>query len=248
MDFRLGIAIIFLFVTIGCTSSETHLQTEYEANYNHEYEQTEPILYEVEPDESNKVSTSNDLIEDIPNEDLLWYPIDDNRFNDMYRIPPSSSRISSGPNVWPTSSGWGFRGVPLGTDRETDIVRFYFGEWVLGDELGIGHIHAQPNEHHMGNTLIIAQDSVVFHQFHSGHVRINNNPRFLFVFQDRWQYSWERNKPVFESLGFHNAYIVAMAIFDEYGFWMGPFYLRDWNSMIFNNGNYREFIRVTTDS
>ena len=49
--------------------------------------------------------------------------------------------------------------------------------------------------------------------------------------------------PVFESLGFHNPYVVLMFIFDGDDFWMGPFYLRDWNSMVINNGVYREFVR-----
>jgi len=161
----------------------------------------------------------------------LWQRLDDPRFNDKYSVGPE----------W---SSWELRGIPLGVNSyDFQMWHTLLGSWVLGDMVGIPGIGGQDNYHHVGNVLTIDEARVVYNEFHINTKRVNDNPRFVFFFQDIWQFYSHVNRPNFEGLGFHNPFVIVMFIFEGDNFWMGPLYLRDWTSMIFNNGVYREFVR-----
>lgn len=99
-----------------------------------------------------------------------WYPVEDNRFNDMYSVG--------------SPSGWTFRGVPIQQSGENKVLPYeYLGEWILGDVVAELPIGGQSNYHHVGNILVISEDSVVYHRFHSDDKRVKITQTMYFSFK-----------------------------------------------------------------
>ena len=192
----------------------------------------ESLFYEVSPEGLNPSGDTEEIFEEVPeytNENtpvVLWHPVEGGRLGgDFYMVG------------YPF--GLKLHGIPLNT-----ILQYiYRGEWILGDVIGDGYVWGQDNPNDVGDVvLIISEDRVIYYQRRVGNEIVISDPNFVFFFQDVWQY-WQTNIPVFESLGFHNPYVVLMFIFDGDDLRLGPFYLRDWDSMVFSDGAWHELIR-----